>query len=583
MKVKGQYVGVIFLIFIILFGIIQSFVPVTEGQKSNLIVDQEYWRDLASNAWKYFQPGIGLDSATGLQSSGLDFPFFTDWDLGIYIQSIIDVSKMGILSSSGNWGSDARFNKILTFLQTRQLTPNGLPYAWYKSDNGNPNGTEVQNAADSGELLVALDNLRVFRPDLANAINTIVYNRTNYSQLEQAVDSLNNSKNLYDYYVASGFASFWPSRFLNLSNSILDNIVSAPTVSTYGVTLPLSKLTCEPLLLSLFDLAPNSKLQHLADQVYAAHEARYNATGKFVAFSEGNTGLDAGPTYVYEWVVKPDGSTWTIDDIGQVKVAISPIIYFKSAVGLLALHDTSFTENMALYVESHLPNPNNGYSDGIDENGRVDTFIIDKTNAMIIEAALYAINHLQNPTPTPSSTSTPTSFATASPTSLPTQYSSPTPTPNPTPAANTVTVTKDNGDKIEVAIKGNITRDQISEATIKSYQATAKTNISFILTGPSGTIGFSNMSIPKSAIRYGAIPIVYIDNQQPLNQGYTQDNTNFYVWYTTLISTNYATIQFSIPAAPQETSLGLVLFVIINIWGITLLLAAIVTRRKGNV
>ena len=27
-------------------------------------------------------------------------------------------------------------------------------------------------------------------------------------------------------------------------------------------------------------------------QVYLAHEARYNATGKFVAFSEGNTGLN---------------------------------------------------------------------------------------------------------------------------------------------------------------------------------------------------------------------------------------------------------------------------------------------------
>ena len=43
-------------------------------------------------------------------------------------------------------------------------------------------------------------------------------------------------------------------------SSILNNIVSAPTVSTYGVSLPTSKLTCEPLLLSVFNLASNVKV-----------------------------------------------------------------------------------------------------------------------------------------------------------------------------------------------------------------------------------------------------------------------------------------------------------------------------------
>ena len=218
--------------------------------------------------------------------------------------------------------------------------------------------------------------------------------------MEKAVDALTNSKNLYDYYVASGFAGFWPSRFSTLASTILNNIVSAPTVSTYGVSLPASKLTCEPLLLSVFNLDSNAKLNGLAKQVYLAHEARFNATGKFTAFSEGNTGLNS-PDYVYEWVVKDDGSTWTIEDVDQVKVGISPIIYFKSAVGLLALYDTSFTESMASYIESHLPNPSNGYSDGIDENGRVDTSNIDKTNGMIIGAALYAITNIQNPNSSP--------------------------------------------------------------------------------------------------------------------------------------------------------------------------------------
>jgi hypothetical protein len=439
-KIKAKRVVGVFLIFLFLFGSAQLFFPVTEGQQSSLLIDREYWLRLATDAWKYYQPGVGVDSTSGLHSASLGYPYFTDWDLGIYIQAIIDANQLGILSSSGSWGADARFNKILTFLQTRQLSTDGLPYAWYQSANGKPYTTEVQNAADSGELLVALNNLRVFRSDLAEAINNIVFNRTNYATLEQAVDSLSNSKNIYDYYVTSGFASFWPSRFSNLATSILNNIASAPTVSTYGVPLPISKLTWEPLLLSIFNLAPNAKLDDLALRMYLAHEDRYNATGKFVAFSEGNTGLD-NPDYVYEWVVKQDGSTWTIDDVRGEKVGIVPIIYFKVAVSLLAMYNTAFTSSMVLYVESKLPTPSSGYSDGIDENGRLINPAIDKTNSMVIGAALYAINNLQSPSPTPSPTLTPTP-APGAPTSTPTSTLNPTPdldNPTASPTISTLT------------------------------------------------------------------------------------------------------------------------------------------------
>jgi hypothetical protein len=433
-KVKAKRVVGGFLIFMFLCGLGQFFVPATEGQQASLVVDRSYWLGLASNAWNYFQPGVGVDSTTGLHSAGLGYPYFTDWDLGVYIQAIIDANQLGILSNSGTWGADSRLTKIMSFLQTRQLNQNGLPYVWYQSANGYSYGTDQQNAADAGELLVALNNLRVFRPDLAGAINNIVFTRTNYALLEQNVDSLTNSKNLYDYYVACGFAGFWPSRFSSLAGSILDNIVSAPTVSTYGVLLPVSKLMCEPMLLSVFNLAPNAKLNGLADLVYLAHEARYTATGKFAAFSEGNSGLD-NPSYVYEWVVKQDGSTWVIDD-GVVNVGVVPIVYFKAAVGLLAIHNSAFTEGMVSYVESKLAYPSSGYSDGVDENGRVDWSIIDKTNGMIIEAALYATTSHPIPTPIPAPTSTPKPTATPkpTPTAAPTPSVVPSSTPTPKPS-----------------------------------------------------------------------------------------------------------------------------------------------------
>ena len=424
MKIRAKNLVVFFLVFVYLFGITQP--PVIKGQEATLVGDQAYWLRLANNAWNYFQPGVGIDSTTGLQSSGLGYLLFTDWDLGIYIQAIIAANQLGILSTDGPWGADARINKTLTFLQTRQLSLNGVPYVWYQSTSGNPYGLGQQSAADAGEFLMALNDLRVFRPDLTETINYIVYNRTNYSPLEQSVDYLTSSTNIYDYYVATGFASFWPTRFSTLPNSILNNIVSAPTVSTYGVELPISILTCEPLLLSVFNLPSNAKLNSLADQVYSAHEARYNATTKFTAFTEGNTGPGFVISYVYEWVIKDDGSTWTIEDAGQGKVDIVPIIYFKAAVGLLAMHNTPFTRNMASTIESQLPTPSKGYSDGIDENGRIVTYTTDK-NGMIIQAALYAIRKLQNPTPTPISSSSPGS-STPTPTFSPLPAGSPTPT-----------------------------------------------------------------------------------------------------------------------------------------------------------
>src|SRR5450759_4399544 len=124
LKVKAKHIVAFFLIFIFLLGITKPFVPVTKG---SLVVDQAYWLRLANNAWNYYQPGVSVDPNTGLHSSGLGYPYFTDWDLGVYIQAIIDTNQLGILSTGGTWGADARINKILAFLQTRQLTSNGFP------------------------------------------------------------------------------------------------------------------------------------------------------------------------------------------------------------------------------------------------------------------------------------------------------------------------------------------------------------------------------------------------------------------------------------------------------------------------
>jgi len=109
----------------------------------------------------------------------------------------------------------------------------------------------------------------------------------------------------------------------------------------------------------------------------------------------------------------------------------------------------------------------------------------------------------------------------------------------------TIIVTTSNG-TISLPISGNITSLQISEAEIKTNQDANTTTLSFILTGQRGDTGFSELTIPESVIVYGTTPAVFIDSQLAQDQGYSEDDNNFTVWYTTqFLSTHQITIVFA--------------------------------------
>jgi Flp pilus assembly pilin Flp len=147
-------------------------------------------------------------------------------------------------------------------------------------------------------------------------------------------------------------------------------------------------------------------------------------------------------------------------------------------------------------------------------------------------AALYTFSNVDA-----SHTITATFVATATPT--------PTPVPTPTPTPTFVQATTENGGTVDLPISGNITSPQISNVTITTSQSVKTTTVSFTVTGESGTTGFSNITIPISEIPYGTAPTVYIDGQYASNQGFKQDNSNYYVWYTTHFSTHQITIVYS--------------------------------------
>jgi hypothetical protein len=119
----------------------------------------------------------------------------------------------------------------------------------------------------------------------------------------------------------------------------------------------------------------------------------------------------------------------------------------------------------------------------------------------------------------------------------------------------------------------------MSDVTIATNPSVTTTTVSFIVAGESGTTGFSNITIPTSAVSHGTTPTIYIDGLQASNQGYTKDANNYYIWYTTSFSTHQVTIQFAKPPTSEAASLEPSLAVCITIPEISLIFTVIAVRR----
>jgi hypothetical protein len=107
--------------------------------------------------------------------------------------------------------------------------------------------------------------------------------------------------------------------------------------------------------------------------------------------------------------------------------------------------------------------------------------------------------------------------------------------------------------------------------------------VSFTLNGESGTTGFGNITIPKSAVPYGTTPTLYIDGQPAQDQGYTQDANNYYVWYTTQFSTHEVSIVFTttFPSpSPTVSKFPVQLLGITLVASMIIVLSAVIIAKK---
>jgi hypothetical protein len=369
----------------------------SDGIEINSAANSTFWRNVALNAWQYFQPGIGVNPDNGLPYADSHYPIFTDWDLGTYIEAVMSANKIGVITADGLWGSSMRLEMVVNFLETRELNDENYPFWFYQSTNGKHYEDMVSSSlvdvTDAGRLFIALNNLKQFNSSLASRIDYVVYGRSDYSI---ALDELENdySASVYFYLIASGFWCFWPDVLSGVPEKIFDKICSGEYVSTYGIYLPEASILCEPLLYSVFELNNDPRVADLTYQVYLAHEARYNSTGEFAALSEGNGYGD----FIYEWVVAPDGETWKMWNSGTSMYSSNRlVIYTKVSLSFLALYNTTYALKLNAYLEQCLPDPEvSGYYDGADySTSNSDRYVVmqlgSNTNGLILSAARYAL------------------------------------------------------------------------------------------------------------------------------------------------------------------------------------------------
>ncbi|MHB8567875.1 MAG: hypothetical protein ACYC7D_12785 [Nitrososphaerales archaeon] len=138
---------------------------------------------------------------------------------------------------------------------------------------------------------------------------------------------------------------------------------------------------------------------------------------------------------------------------------------------------------------------------------------------------------------------------------------------------------------------GNETGVEITQLHISLEGQNNTYLVSFQISGTAGTVGFANVTIPKSAVPSGYTPTVYVDGARALDQSYAQDQNNYYVYFTTHFSTHHVLFSFTQGSSTATTTTtssstvstgGSSLIPVATIAIIMILFGAIFVRRKRD-
>jgi hypothetical protein len=405
------------------------------------------WCVRAGIAWKYFQPSVGWNSATGLSYDSANWHLFTLWGLASYVLALVAAKQILPSSSWGSYSFGSRVDLILDFIDPAHnlsfRASSQVPYLVFYADttpHGAPDiGSGTTNPADYGRLLISLYILKNYLAnsgvsgDSARAVrlDTLVTAQNNVPGV-RALAYVGND--IYAYYVAQGFR-LWPD-FADQSwteTSFRDQVANGPFVDPslmYGVSgIPsgmqiVSEIQLNTIMeLNGIQLVTGSSTKAwpafygLASRIMQVQWNRWAQTGRLTAWSEGALAHDYtpdawAPGFVYENIVDPvKGMTWVVTDpsyparnilwtqtggptsYGGYDTTHLPIVFTKVGLGFQALYgDNAFTNALSSAL-SNKYNSAKGFKEGVWEGDPtyIDGAFNVQTNEAILTAAAYKL------------------------------------------------------------------------------------------------------------------------------------------------------------------------------------------------
>jgi hypothetical protein len=364
----------------------------------------------AQIAWAYFEKNT--QAATGLVNSANGYPSTTIWDQASYLLALISAERIGVVSQDQ---FDKRMKQVLETLAELPLFDGKLPNKVY--DTRTLKMTDYANvpmprgigwsALDVARISVPL-NIILFDYPSHSGRAAMIFRKWNFRSMVRngalygsrfakdtgLVELIQEGRLGYEEYAARAIGLLGLDA---LEAAKYDDFLRFEKIGGQSIAIDNRNFTdfdahtvvvSEPYILTAIEFGLDTQARELAQRVYLAQFARYQATGRLTAVSEDN--IDQAPYFLYNSVYA-DGKKWSALAEDGSEHEDKKTVSTKAAFGWDALYGTDYTGRLVRHVGATITE-NNGFNSGVyEKDNRVNAVATANTNGIILETILYRL------------------------------------------------------------------------------------------------------------------------------------------------------------------------------------------------
>ncbi len=359
------------------------------------------WQD-AATAWTYFERHYRPE--TGFVDAVADHPNATMWDQGSHVFALLAAEGLGLIDAAE---FQVRSAALMRGLERMTLFDGMLPNKAYDTrtlamvDYANVSAPEGigWSALDVARLLMALRVFEMRNPTYGPRIRQLLagwdldamsaQGRLRGATRKDGATSYHQEGRIgYEQYGARA-AALWGLDVLAASNagpilgwkeiSGVEVPIDVRRADSFGALTP---TLSEPYFLQAFEVGLTSEGAVLASRIYAAQQARFDATGIPTMVSEDH--IDQAPYFLYS-SIHGNGADWAVIAENGSRHDALRTVSLKTTVAWDALYETTYTQDMRARLR-RLASPQ-GWQAGLYEaDFHPNTALTLNTNAVVLEA-----------------------------------------------------------------------------------------------------------------------------------------------------------------------------------------------------